>query len=613
MPLLADVVRSLRGPRGYAPALAATLALGAALGGPVLALARGRLGHPRAPAPPPAFDRPGGWTAEVRAPESLQADAIDALVGIALAVALLLLAGAVINLVTLLLARTAARRHETTMRAVLGATPAGLAGRALAEGALLGIAGGGAGLLLGAGAAGWAGRAWPGGPELLAHVRPLSATAAAAGALATLVLLAALLPAAAGARRNLHAGLTVGERATGGPGEALLRKALAVLQFAGSATLLTGAALLLRGSFPRAGTADPGFDPRDTLAFRVELPAATKPEERARMQRDLLARAAALPRVRAAAASTPDAWLGLGPEDRLRTLCDACVMGNLYAPMLTGAARIHAVSPGWFRALGLRVLDGRELRADDERAVLINRVFAARLLPRATPVGQQVLLKRGWTVDPYRVVGVVDDPRVPGPGSGGTPSPTVYLLAAAHPPRTLGIAIRTDGPPQPREPALRRALAAAAPGARVSRGMPMHEVLRQHAAPLRWFAALLAVLAAGATLASAGGLYGTMSFSVARRRREIGVRMAVGAAERDVLREVLGEGVRVTLLGAGVGSIGALTLARVLQQAFYGVDPFDPLAYLAVAVVLGAVTLTASYFPARRAARVDPNVALRGE
>jgi ABC-type antimicrobial peptide transport system permease subunit len=119
------------------------------------------------------------------------------------------------------------------------------------------------------------------------------------------------------------------------------------------------------------------------------------------------------------------------------------------------------------------------------------------------------------------------------------------------------------------------------------------------------------VLAAGATLAAAGGLYGTMRFSVARRTREIGLRMAVGAEERDVLREVLAEGLRITALGTVAGSVGALTLARVLQASFYGVDPFDPAAYLAVAAVLGVVTLAASYAPARRAARVEPNEALR--
>jgi putative ABC transport system permease protein len=609
---LRSTLRSLRTPRGYAPALVATLALGAALGGPVLSLARGRLGHPRPAAPPPAFDRPGPWSPELRAAERIQADALDALVGIALAVALLLLAGAALNLATLLLARITARRHETAVRAVVGATPASLAGRALAEGAVLGLIGGGAGMLLGAAGGALARGAWPGDAEMLARFRPLAGAGAAAGALTLLVLLAAALPALAGARRNLYGALTVGARATAGPGEAMLRKALAVLQFAGSATLLAGAALLLRGSFASAEAVDPGFDPRDTLAFRVELPAAA-PAERARLQRALLDGAAALPGVRAVSAATPGAWVGVGAEDRLRTLCDACVWGNLFAPMVTGRARHHAVSPGYFGALRLRVLQGRELRAGDVRAVVINRAFAVKLLPRADPVGQRVLLKGGWIEDPYLVVGVVDDPRAMAPGAGGDPHPAVYLPSPAHPPRTLALAVRMDGPPDAREPALRQALARGAPGARVSPGVAMQAVLERERAPLRWFAVLLAALAAGATLASAGGLYGTMAFSVARRTREIGVRMSVGATERHVLREVLGEGVRISLLGTAAGSIGALTLAQVLQDSFYGVDAFDPVAYAAVAVALAAVTLAASYLPARRAARIHPNTALRAE
>jgi putative ABC transport system permease protein len=607
-----SLLRSLRTPRGHAPALVASIALGAALGGPVLSLARGRLGHPRPAPPPPAWDRPGTWTAELRAPETIQAHALDALVGIALAVALLLLAGAALNVATLLLARAAARRHEIAVRATLGATPGSLGGRALAEGARLGLLGGGAGVLLGMAGGALARDTWPGAAEMLARFHPAAGAGAAAGALTLLVLLSAALPMIAGARRNLYGALSTGGRATAGAGEAMLRKALAVLLFAGSATLLAGAALLMRGAFPSAAAVHPGFDPRDTLAFRVELPAAP-PAERARMQRALLAGAAALPGIRHVSASTPGAWIGLGAEDRLRTLCDACFMGYMFYPMANGLARHHAVSPGYFGALGLRVLQGRELRPGDARAVVINRAFAAKLLPRADPVGQRVLLKGGWMEDPYLVVGVVDDPRAMAPGAGGHPEPAVYLPSFAHPPQTMALAVRTAGAAEGREAGIRQALARAAPGASIGRGMAMEALLERERAPVRWFAALLAVLAAGATLASAGGLYGTMAFSVARRTREIGVRMAVGGTERRVLREVLGEGARISLLGTLAGSIGALSLAQVLGDAFHGVDAFDPVAYGGVAAALAIVTLAASYAPARRAARVDPNVALRAE
>jgi putative ABC transport system permease protein len=615
MPLLhalRSTAGSLHKPPGFAAALVATMALGAALGGPVLALADGRFSHPRPAPAPPAFDRHGGWTPELRLTDTIRADALDALVWIAMGMALLVIAGVAVNLATLLLARASAQRHETAVRAVMGATPARLAARAMAEGAALGIAGGGAGLLLGMAAAGAARRSWPADAGMLATgLRPEGWTVMVAAALASLALLAAIVPAAAAARRNLYASLTVGGRATAGPGETLVRKALAVLQFAGSATLLTGAVLLLRGSLPRADGGGPGFDPGDTLAFQVRLPAADAPA-RAAMQRAMLDAAGRLADVESASAAAPGAWVGLGPEDRLRTLCDRCAWGNMYAPQLVGAVRLQTVSPGWFRSMGIPVLSGRELRPNDGRVVLINRTFAVTLLPRADPVGQRVIF-RGWWDDPYTVVGVVDDVRAPGHGTGGAAPPTVYLSSVHHPPRTLAVAVRTDGDPRPREPAIRRALAAAAPGARVSPGVPMQVVLDRHRAPLRWFAVLLVVLAAGAIAAAAGGMYGVMSFSVARRTREIGVRMALGATERDVLRQVLGEALRITLLGGIAGGIGALTVARLLQEMFYGVDPFHAGTYLGVAAILAAVTLAAAYRPAVRAARVHPNEALRAE
>ncbi|HEX5870037.1 MAG TPA: FtsX-like permease family protein [Longimicrobium sp.] len=605
-PLLRSVFRTRR----FAVSLAATLALGAALGGPVLALVDGRVSHARPAPAPPAFDR-GGWTRHLRLPDTLQADALDAMVWLTFSMALLVVAGAAVNLATLLLARASARRHETAVRAVVGATPASLAGRALMEGAAIGLLGGGAGLLLGKLAAGAARRSWPADAGWLAAELPVAGwTAIVAATRAGVALLAGMIPPALAARRDLHAALTVGARATAGPGETLLRKALAVLQFACSATLLTGAVLLVRGSLPGADAGAVGFDPRDTLAFQVRLPAANAPA-RAAMQQAMLAAAGGIRGVRSATAATPGTWLGLGPEDLTRTLCDSCFTAYGRTPQMAGPARHHAVSPGWFRAMGVRVLAGRELRPDDGRAVLINRVYAASYFQR-DPLGQHVVL-RGWWDDPYRIVGIVDDARAPGPGTGGAAQPAIYVSAVHHPPRTLGIAVRTTGDPADREPLIRRALATAAPGAIIHPGVRMQTVLDRHRAPLRWFAMLLIVLAAGATVAAASGLYQVMAFTVARRTREIGVRMATGATERHVVRLVMGEALRITLLGGVAGTIGAFTVARLLEDLFYGVDPFDPTTYLAVAVLLTGVTLAAAYRPAVRAARLHPDQALRAE
>lgn len=593
-----------------AAALALTLALGAAVAGPALAVARARRAAPR-DAGPPQLDRAFGWTGELRTAAAIQAQAVDVLVATLQALALVVLAAAAVNLVTLLLARVAARGHRTAVAAVLGATPARIGRAELGRAARVALPGAALAVLLGTLAGRHAHHAWPGAAPLAPGARHAAWTAAAAAAIGALVLCSALVPAARAAGTRLYGALAAGGRATAGPGETLVRRALVVLQFAGAATLLTATVLLVRGSAPGAVAGAPGLDPRDTLVYRVALPQADA-AGRAEMERRLVDAARAVPGVRAAAASHPEAWLGLGPEDRVRTLCDRCVWGNTHAPMLVGTARHLAVSPGWFAALGVPLAAGREPERGEGRAVLVNRAFAVTLLPRADPVGQRVAFGE-WTRNPYTVVGVVEDVRAPGPGNGAAAPPTVYLSTGDHPPAELSIAARAGGDPAALMAPVARALAAAVPGARVGEGTTLAEAMERHHAPLRWFARVLAALAAAATLSAAGGLYGVMSFTVARRTREIGVRAALGATPARVLREVVGEGARLAAWGAAVGSIGALTVARLLQERFAGVDPLEPAPYLAVAIALAAVTLAASAIPARRAARLDAARALRAE
>ncbi|HEU4882748.1 MAG TPA: ABC transporter permease [Longimicrobium sp.] len=343
----------------------------------------------------------------------------------------------------------------------------------------------------------------------------------------------------------------------------------------------------------------------------MRLPAADAPA-RVAVQQRMLAAAGRLRGVKSASAATPDAWLGLGPEDRVRTLCDRCAWGNMYAPQLIGTARMHAVSPGWFRSMGIRVLAGRELRPDDGRAVLINRVFAATLLPRANPVGQRVIF-RGWWDDPYTVVGVVADARAPGPGTGGAPEPTLYLSALQHPPahpcRRRPHHGRSRGPrtPHPPRPGHRRA----------GRPRRPRRADADAAGPPPRTAPLVRRAPRGARRGRDGGGGGraVRGDGVQRGATHAGDRGADGDRRHraHVLRQVLGEALRITLIGGIVGSIGAITLARLLEDMFYGVDPFDLTTYLGVAVVLAAVTITAAYRPAVRAARVHPDQALRSE
>ncbi|MBB4634418.1 FtsX-like permease family protein [Longimicrobium terrae] len=605
----------LRAP-GYALPAFTAMALGIMHGGPLLSLARARLGLAAPHAAGPAFDRApgGGWTTRLVAPETVQALGVDALVRAALAAVLLLMAAAAVNLATLVLARATARRADTAVRAALGATPGRLVRAAVAEAGALGMAGIVAGALLGAAVSLLVRASWPASAGSMGAYRPALGIGAAAAALLIPTLLLAVIPAWTGARGRLHGWLAAGARATAGPGEVLLRKGLTILQFGAALMLLCGALVLVRGSLPRSDPQALGFDPRDTLTFRMHLPPGAA--DAAHEQSRLLAAVRAVPGVVSASAASPGAWLAQGETDWVHSRCRGCGDAGVLTPLLAGGAVHHAVAPGYFRALGIRVLAGREFGADEgaggRPAVLVNRAFATFMLPRANPVGQRVSFT-GPFGRMYDVVGVVDDVHARSAGSTGVPVPAVYLSALQHPPRTLDVAVRTRGEPMDVAEAVRAAAAASVPGARIRDVRTMDELLRRHAAPLRWFGWLMAAVAAGSLALSAGGLFAVMNFAVARRRREIGVRMALGASQRDVVRQMLKEAARVACFGAVLGGAGALTLARGLELGFAGMHALDWPVYAGVAALLAAVCLAAAWFPARQAAGVQPMEALRAD
>jgi hypothetical protein len=345
----------------------------------------------------------------------------------------------------------------------------------------------------------------------------------------------------------------------------------------------------------------------------VELPAGAA--DPARAQTNLLTALRGVPGVASASAATPGAWMGQGHSDWLHSLCDVCV-SYFRVPILAGAARHHAVTPGYFAQMGVRVLSGREFTDSDGAAggpvVVINRAFSVFMFPNANPLGHRVSFTGPFGTE-YQVIGVVDDVRPRAPGSGGEPARAVYLSTLQHPPRTLAVAVRTSGEPMGMAPAVLGAARASVPGGRVSEVRSMAALLERNAAPLRWFGVLMAMVAAGSLLLSAGGLFAAMNFVVARRTREIGVRMALGASERAVIRQMLVEAGRVALFGALLGGAGALSLGRTLELRYAGVRALDLPVYAGVAAALALVAMAAAYVPARRAAGVQPVEALRGE
>jgi putative ABC transport system permease protein len=607
-------VRSSRGAVAWvALALASGIGLGAALLGVVRGAARAD-----APYADPLLRGAGAeWlppsTPERQSIPEVQGMALDLFLAILLALTILTLAITLVSLLVLVLARAAGRRPEVALRAALGARQGRLVAQLLGEARLPLLLGAAAGLTLGMGGAFLLHATWPYGPPPWGHPQLGGWSAAAWGAaIAAATLLAWISPARVAGRRDLRRYLSTGGRATAGRGEALMRQTLAVAQIAACLVLLTGAALLLRAfAGPPEEGRGPGFDASDTLTVRITLPVA-QGEVLPRMAREL----SELPGVRDVSLASPGAWVGLAPTERVTAVCGECSVGVMLSPVNRGPARIHTVSPGFFAALGAPLLRGRELAdtdaAGEPRVAVISTAFANRLFPGGEPLGKGVQLG-GRQGDWYTVVGVVGDLAAEGIGTGAEPVAALYLSALQHPAAALDVAVRTEGEPLALLPAVEAVVGALWPGATISQAMTMEEYLARFRAPLRWFAFLFAAVTGIALLFAATGLRNVMAHLVARRTREIGVRMALGARVRDVMRLILRQGGRLAVIGTVLGLIGAVPLARLLQIYVSGVVPFDGGAFSLIAALLAVVALGASLGPALRAARVDPQVALGAE
>jgi putative ABC transport system permease protein len=611
-----------RGP-GLTLALIATLVVGIGLGAPLMELSRGALLQVDAYADPllgSDAETSGwltGWSERVTTSSQVQQESLRTLLRVLTGLTALLVGIALLNLVALLLARAAARRNEMVMRAVLGASGGTLLRQLAREAGLLIVPGIVGGLLLGIGVAVALGTSWPNAsPPWGDGGASLVAAAATLGAFVTITVVAWISPARVGWRGDLRRDLATGHRATGGPGEALLRNALAVGQLAGSLVLLTTAGLLLRGFVVTSATGgNPLADPRDTLTVQLRLPATLETDAHGRslLFAEMLGRISTIPGAIDTSIATLGASVGIGTVDRVHGLT-----GNPAAPGRERPASYQAVSPDFFRTHGVEVLRGREFQPGDDPGGLpvavVNETFVTHFRLVGGGVGRQVQLHglgiaRPW----YTIVGVVDDPSAGGIGAGSEPVARLYLSALQHPPAVAEIAVRTTGDPLTLLGPVRDAVGETVPGAVLSAALTRHEYLERFRAPLRWFAAAFAAIAIASLLLATSGLHAVMSFNVSRRRREIGVRMALGARIRDVTRMILLGGLRVTLLGTVLGLLGAVGLARLLQLLVAGIEPLDPALFLALALLMATVALTASYRPARRAAAVEPQISLRAE
>jgi predicted permease len=537
--------------------------------------------------------------------------------------ALLVLLGAVglvllvacVNVANLLLARVTSRETELAVRAALGAGRGRLVRQLLTESLLLALVGGAAGLLLAARIVDGIVALQPEGVPRLAEVGVNGAAVSFAVVLSLAAsLLSGAFPALHTSRRATAQALRQGSRGilVGGRGD--LRGALVVGQIALAMVLLAGSGLLLR-SFARLRHVDPGFRTENALAFRLSLPDSAYPEDAQRLafHDELQRRLGALPGVRAVGAVA-----GL-PLAGSRFNISFTVDGRpAVPPSQQPTMEVRIATPGYFRTLGIPVRRGRAFTEGDgpesPQVVVLSESAVRRFFPDEEPIGRTIRLGLGRGRGRRaggEVVGVVGD--VKDLGLAAASPPEIYVPYAQFPIQSMDVVVRTDVPPRSLASAAERlvhGLDAELPVARVA---TLDEVLARSVSGPRFHALLLGSFAAVALFLAALGLFGVMSCAVAQRTREIAVRVALGATRGEMLRMVLRDALVLGTAGVALGLGGALLLSRAIASLLFALSPRDPATLAAVAAVLLATALVASYLPARRATRVDPVIALRSE
>ena len=581
-----------------------------------------------------AADYPAGagWTLRViPLHDDLVADVRPALLTLLGAVGLVLLI-ACANVANLLLARSSVRQREIAIRRALGAGRARLVRQLLTESLGLACAGGALGLLI---------AAW--GVDALVQLSPANlprlhvvgvdgaVLAFTAGLSIATGALFGLAPAIQGSRADLNQVMRESAAsASAGARPTRLRSVLVVGQFAVALVLLVGAALLVQ-SFWRLQRVSLGFNPTSVLTARLWLPQPNVPETgpyfthdtRVSFYRRVLDRVAALPGVDAVGGVTNLPLAGA----RGRT--SFVVEGRAADEGDVPSSEAALVTPGYFRALGIELVRGRSFDDhDDQRspaAIVVSEQFAGQFFPGTDPIGRRV--SPGFRARPITsgaqgplqpaprtwltIVGVVRDvksARVDGP-----PSPVMYRPLFQLSNLNLTLVVRTRQDPAMLAESIRREVRAVDPNEPVFSVRTMDVVVASTFAERRFTMLLLALFAVTALALSAIGIYGVMAYFVTQRTREIGIRMALGASSRDVLRMVLGQGARLAAAGVVVGLAGALAITRAISALLYAVSPRDPATLAALSAALAVIALAACYIPARRATRVDPIRALRYE
>ncbi len=528
------------------------------------------------------------------------------------------------NVANLFLVRAEERQREVAVRSALGASRTSILGLFLSESVVLGLLGGVLGIALAVAGVRLLVRLQPPGIPRLEEIG-VDGTVLAFTVL--LSILSGLLFGGIAAMRhgtpNLVPALKDGGRGgTAGRGRHRARNVLVAAQVALALVLLVGAGLMVR-SFVHMMSVDPGIDPQGVLTARLDLPESVYPDVHAtaRFAQQALERVRAVPGVQSAGVVSLLPLSGNSSTSAHSIEDHPLPPGGL--PPILGT---RFVSPGYFEAMGIPVIEGEVFdRIDPAKrgdGVVISAAVAQHFWPGRSALGKRLApgLHEGdspW----FTVVGVVGSVREK--GLGEEPAEAVYyplVRQAVHDegeaewvPRGLALVVRTRQAPEALARPLREAVWTLDPNLPLSQVRTMEEVIERSAARTSFTMLLLVIAAAMALLLGAVGIYGVISYVVSQRTQEIGVRMALGAKRRDIVRMVLGEGLLVTAAGLVLGLAGAWGMTRLMVALLFGVQPTDPATFTAVPLVLAAVALVASWLPARRAADVEPLEAIRYE
>jgi len=518
------------------------------------------------------------------------------------------------NIGSLMLTRAGARRRELAIRSAIGAGTGRLLTQLACESLMLSIAGGALGVLLASwildGLAVWVGTRLP--VPLLSQVSiDPSVLAFAAVVTVFTTIVCGLAPAIGAAGGSLVSALRDGAPSVSGSRRGrLVRQAFVTAEIALALTVLCGAGLLGR-SFMELQGVKPGFNTDSALSFRVLPPQRSYPDSNAqhafytRVMDDLRT----LPQVTHVGGTSFLPLAGVGPGTSFWR-ADAPQPPPAERPVVDA----RPITPGYFKVMDIPLLAGRDVSdgdtEDKDPVAVINATFARQIYPGDNPIGRKFILNLGNT-KPHEIIGVVGDVKLV--TLEGEIRPTAYLSSRQYAFGMMTFVVRTTGDPARLGPAAMRVIREIDPLLPVSAVRPLDEVFAESIAQPRLTAVAMSVFAAAALLLAALGVYGIVAYSVAQRSREFGIRVALGAQPGQIIRMVVGQNLRIVVLGLAVGVMAAIPATRLLRGLLFQVGPNDPLTFIAIGSMLATVAIVAAYLPARRGTRVDPVVTLKPE